>query len=257
MQLRVVAGHLDHAALGRQAPVQDHQPARRLERMRERSHHVLARRLLGFAPPLRRTCDRSPSSRSGRRNRPGPGAGRPGGCRRRGRGRPRRSGRPVAGRPTAACAADRVEVVDRRAAPRPRGPSPAGAARHWSSRPWSRRRRWRCRSPAGEDVARAHAAAQDVHDQFAAARADVALARIFGRHAARAHRGQAAELHRHGHRVGGELSAARAGAGAGEVLDRLQLFVGDLARRVRADGFVDVLDGQVAIAQRPGMIEPP
>src|SRR5918912_534932 len=73
----------------------------------------------------------------------------------------------------------------------------------------------------------------------------VALGGVRGRRDRRSHRREPAELERHGHGVGGELTAARAGARTREVLDRLQLLVGDLARGVGADRLEDVLDRQV------------
>src|SRR5207244_2671840 len=67
---------------------------------------------------------------------------------------------------------------------------------------------------ASEDVARADASLQDVHDQPATVEADVTFARVLRWHAGRAHGGEAAELERQRHRVGGELPAAGASARA-------------------------------------------
>ena len=60
-----------------------------------------------------------------------------------------------------------------------------------------------------------------------------------------AHGREADQFHDGGHGVGGELAAARAGAGAGVIFDFEEFCVGDLAGGVRADGFEDVLNGDV------------
>ena len=57
--------------------------------------------------------------------------------------------------------------------------------------------------------------------------------------------GDAEELAGHGHGVGGELAAAGSGAGAGGGFYFFELGVGDLAGGVGADGFEDLLDGDV------------
>ena len=64
-------------------------------------------------------------------------------------------------------------------------------------------------------------------------------------------RRQSEELERRAHRVGGVLTAARAGTRAGVLLHRAKLVGVDPAGVVGADGFEDVLDGEVAVAQPP------
>src|SRR6202030_2578340 len=64
-------------------------------------------------------------------------------------------------------------------------------------------------------------------------------------------RGQTEELEGRAHRVGGELTAARARAGTGVLLHGAELAGVDPAGVVRADGLEYVLNGEVAIAQPP------
>ncbi len=74
------------------------------------------------------------------------------------------------------------------------------------------------------------------------------LGRVLGRDAVETGRRQPDELEDRGHRVGRVLPAARAGAGARDVLDLVQLVERDLARPIRADGLVDGDDRRVALA---------
>ena len=55
----LVAGELDHAALGREVAAQDRQAAGGLDRVVERAHDLLALGLLGLARRARRSCGRS------------------------------------------------------------------------------------------------------------------------------------------------------------------------------------------------------
>ena len=80
---------------------------------------------------------------------------------------------------------------------------------------------------AGDDLRGAHVVAHQLHDQPPGLLGRVALARVERGDAVQARRADAQELERHRHRVGGELAAAGARAGAGDVLERVQL----LARR--------------------------
>ena len=98
---------------------------------------------------------------------------------------------------------------------------------------------------AGADVARQDVVAHGVHDDFAAAEGDAVLALVDLRHGGGAHGGESDELHDGGHGVGGELSAASAGAGAGVVLDIEEVGIAEFAAGVGAYGFEDVLDGDV------------
>src|SRR5262249_26692438 len=72
---------------------------------------------------------------------------------------------------------------------------------------------------SGADVARAEIVAHGVHNDAAAAHADVFFALVKLRYGGGTHRGKANQLHDGGHGVGGELSAAGAGARAGVVFD--------------------------------------
>ncbi len=60
------------------------------------------------------------------------------------------------------------------------------------------------------------------------------------------------EVGRHRHRVGGELAAARPRARARPVFHLAEVGVRHAPRRMRADGFEHVLDGDVASREPPG-----
>ena len=83
----------------------------------------------------------------------------------------------------------------------------------------------------GDDVARAQRRAEHVDHELAGLVGDLGLGRVLRRGPARGHRRDAQHLERHRHRVGGELAAARAGAGARDALELGELLVGHLARR--------------------------
>ena len=83
---------------------------------------------------------------------------------------------------------------------------------------------------AGADVARQDVVAHGVHDDFAAAEGDAVLALVDLRHGGGAHGGESDQLHDGGHGVGGELSAASAGAGAGVVLDIEEVGIAESCR---------------------------
>ncbi len=71
---------------------------------------------------------------------------------------------------------------------------------------------------------------------------DARLARVHGRDVVEAHRRDPQHLAGHRHRVGGELTAAGAGARTGDILQRVQLVLGDSAGGTGADRFEDILD---------------
>ena len=81
-----------------------------------------------------------------------------------------------------------------------------------------------------DDVARLDAAAHQIHHALARRPRDVGLRRIGGRHAAAAQRRDAEELADDRHRVGRELAAAGARAGARRVLELAQVVVADACR---------------------------
>src|SRR4029453_463934 len=59
------------------------------------------------------------------------------------------------------------------------------------------------------------------------------------------------EVERGGHRVRGELPAARPGPRTCDALELVQILVAHLSDGVRADSLEDVLDGDVAPAEAP------
>ncbi len=113
---------------------------------------------------------------------------------------------------------------------------------------------------AGEDIARADAGFEQIHDELTGAATDLHLAGIDdvalgalasfllfigdGRGGGAAERRETDEFHRHGHGVGGVLTTARAVGRAGVILDELQFFVADLAGLARADRLIDGADGR-------------
>ena len=115
---------------------------------------------------------------------------------------------------------DRARSRRARRGSRARARSPAGAARRWSSRPW--------RPPTAaafssasrrDDVRRAHVVAHEPHHDAPGLDRRLGLARVHARGSPfRPARADAEELERRRHRVGGELAAAGARAGAGRRL---------------------------------------
>ena len=94
--------------------------------------------------------------------------------------------------------------------------SPADAGRHWSSRRRRRRPRGVLQRLAGDDVARADVALEQVHHRLARG-LGIGVAALIGRRSAgRAGQRQADRLGDAGHGVGGELAAAGAGRRAGD-----------------------------------------
>jgi hypothetical protein len=242
----LVAGELDHAALGRQVAAQDRDPAGLLDRVLDRADDLLARRLLRL---VRVPADRLAGHRRRvlvqqaevlqplRQDRGAAGGVQVGGH------------EPPAGLEVAQRRrrfGDPVEVVDVE--------RDAGFAGHGEQvqdavgraagggdgedRVLDRL--------AGDDVARPLTAPQDVHDELARGTRDLGLARVLRRHQARADRADAHHLEGHRHRVGRVLAAAGADARARRGLDVRQLLLGDLAGGERADGLEDIHDRDVA-----------
>ena len=87
---------------------------------------------------------------------------------------------------------------------------------------------------------------EDVDHQLADLLGDGALVVVFGRDHRRAAGADPQRLEGAGHRVGGELAAAGAGAGAGDALELVQFLVAHVAGVVGADRLEDVEDGDVA-----------
>src|SRR5260221_693801 len=75
---------------------------------------------------------------------------------------------------------------------------------------------------------------------------DGSLLLAFGRHHRRAAGDDPQPLEGTGHRVGGELASAGAGAGTDDALELVQFLVGHLAGGVGADRLEDVDDGHIA-----------
>jgi hypothetical protein len=96
------------------------------------------------------------------------------------------------------------------------------------------------------------AALEEIDDEPPGGAGDLVLLVADGGHAAAAHGGDAEELGGGSHGVGGELAAAGAGAGTGGVLQRLEGLFAHAPGFVGADGFEDVLDGDVAIFKPAG-----
>src|SRR5437879_10340629 len=96
---------------------------------------------------------------------------------------------------------------------------------------------------ASEDAAGPEVAAQDVHDQFAGAAAGRAFGSVRRRHAGEAHRGDAEKFADEGPRVGRKLPAAGARSRAGRAFEFMELRIGESAAGMRADRFVNILDG--------------
>ena len=144
---RPVAATFTHAALWRKisAHLPDHQAARGLNRIRERTHHFLPRRFhslssLDAERTARRghlrTVDISAVDETLHDHRNSTGAMHVGGDKISARFQIHEHGRPRT---------DRIENPQSRAGCRPRAPSPIDAEPHWSSHPWQRRR-WQSRS---------------------------------------------------------------------------------------------------------------
>ena len=95
------------------------------------------------------------------------------------------------------------------------------------------------------------------HHQLADLLGDGVLLVVLGRDHRRAAGRDPERLERAGHRVGGELAAAGAGPGRGDVLERAQLLVGHVA-----GAWAPIASKTSTIVtslpcQRPGAIEPP
>ena len=97
-----------------------------------------------------------------------------------------------------------------------------------------------------DQISGADAAPDKIHHQLSSLECHPILAGIGGRHTGGSHRRQAQEFERRGHGVGRVLAAAGTGPRAGRVLDLQQLGIADTPRRVGAHGFKDILDGDVA-----------
>ncbi len=105
---------------------------------------------------------------------------------------------------------------------------------------------------ARADVARLQVALDRVQNDSPAVGRNIVLARIHLRHHRGVHRRQADHLHHRSHRVGRELPAAGARAGARAVLDLLEVFIAHSTRLVRADRFEHFLNRDVLALELAG-----
>ena len=245
-------GQLHHAAVGSEVAAQDREAAVRLERCVGRANHVLALGLLGG---VRDVADRLA------------GHGRGVAVEQAGLVEPTDHERDAAGavevgRHVAAAGlevaeqwglpGDAVEVLDVELDARLVGDREqvqdevGGAARH---RPCGDRVLERL---AGDDVGRRAALLEHLEHEPAAVLRDLALPAVLGGHHRASHRRDPKHLERHRHRVGGELAAAGAGAGARVVLEVEQVVVAEVTGGMGADALEDVLDRHVLAAPAPG-----
>ena len=248
----IVAGELHDAALGRERPAEDREAAARLERL---GHGTEDGRSLGPLARLGRLlAERAAGARGRVLQEP---------CLEHAlREEAHAAGaRHVDGREAAAgleiaehrrARGDRVEVVDherhvhlaRDGEEVEDGVGGAGAG--------GDRRDGVLEGGAREEVARTEILRDHLHDELAGAARLVVLLRVVGGDLVGAHRRQAEHRDGDRHRVGGELAAACARAGAGVVLEDGEPRSAHLARGVRADGLEDVLDGDVVILEPAG-----
>ena len=226
----LVPGELDHAPVRRDVPAQDREASRRLQRIVQRPHHLLA---LGLLRAGRVLADR----RARHRHRVGvqhPRVQQPLQHERH----PARliqvrrdvlpSRLQVAQQRSAL--GDRLELVDlQRHAHFPRDRQQVQHAVGRAAAGRDRRDRVVQRLLA-DHLARPPAGAQHVHHQFPALARHLKLAPVLSRHHRRARGRDPQRLERHRHRVRRELPAASARAGRGGLLQLVQLMLCDLAR---------------------------
>ena len=98
---------------------------------------------------------------------------------------------------------------------------------------------------ASHDLRRASPRVDELHDKASGRFGRIELCRIGCRDPVQAAGTDPEELEGGAHRVRGELAAARAGTGAGRVLDLPQLLEGDLPGPIRADRLEHGHDGRV------------
>ena len=104
---------------------------------------------------------------------------------------------------------------------------------------------------AGHDIARPQVQLQQLHHRFAGFPAHLVARFECRRRAGRAGQGEADGFGDAGHRVGGELAAARAGRRAGDQFELQQIGVVPLAGGMLADAFENVDHGHVLAAEPP------
>ncbi len=240
-------GELHDGAVGRERAAQDREAARRLQRACRVAQDLLPRRLtrgrrLGRERPA---VDRDGIAEEARLGESAREETRAAGARQVGRGEaaarlqigeergpPRNRVEVVERERNARLVRDREEMED----------GVRGAARR------DDRRDRVLEGFARQDPARGEAFGEKADHERARLARDGVLPRVRRRHVVRAHRRQAEERESGRHRVRGELAAARAGAGAGGLLDHREVVVVEAPRGVRADGLEDVLDRDVAAA---------
>ena len=246
--LAAVTGEFDNAAFGRQIAVQDRIAAARLDRVADRTHHILRGRCRrGFRVRKKTLAGdrRNILDQAGHLQ-----------CLHHQRGAALfehfRRGVAAAGFQVGdhrRVGARRFELFQIETHPgfmrdrqqMQRGVGRSGGCRH------------RARSVAqcgqAEQLARRGAAVvQQFHHQFAAALSGLGFAGMRRWDVVLAQRRQAQKRQHHRHRICSELAAAGACAGAGRALDLVQFGVVDLACGVCAHGFEHVLHSQRAVA---------
>jgi hypothetical protein len=257
VQPPLVAGELDHAAVGREVAAQDRQPAAGLDRVVQRPHDALSRRLGRLASVVadgpaghrhrvlvqQAGLEQSPGDERDaaglvevRRDVPAPGL------------EVAQQRRPRA---------DRVEVVDRQVHADLAGDGQQVQDRVRRAAGAGDRGDRVLQALAGDDLARADPALERLDAQAPGLDGDIGLRAVLGGDHRGAHRRDPEHLEGHGHGVGGELAAARARAGAGHGLELVQLLVGHAAGRVGAHASKTSWIVTSWPSKRPGRIEPP
>jgi hypothetical protein len=248
----LVSGELDDRTLRGEVPVQDREPARRLERRLDRHHDLLARPFPDggrdlpqrAAVDVRRTrMDELPLGELARDEGDAAGLVHVGGHE----------------------ATARLQARDDR---RPRGDSVEVGEREREVELARDReqvedavRRAACRRDGGDRVlerlARDHlrrpdVAAQEIHGQSPSPLSRVTLRGVERRNAVQPRRADPQELERRRHRVRRELASAGSGAGARDALELVEIVAAHPPDGVGADRLEDVLDRHVASAEAAG-----
>src|SRR5262245_14553668 len=94
----------------------------------------------------------------------------------------------------------------------------------------------------GDDFARRHVAAEEIHHEFTRAMTCVVFGGVGGGDAGKLHGRDAKKFGDESHGIGGELAAAGASARAGHFFEFIEFGIGHFAPCVRTDSFVDVLE---------------
>ena len=104
---------------------------------------------------------------------------------------------------------------------------------------------------ASNHLTRSQLFRDEFHDQLTTSEGCIIFGRVISSDAIETHGRNAEKLHDSCHRVRGELPAARARSGASMIFEVFELSERHLARRVRSDGFEDILNRDVVIFESP------